>query len=138
LTHFSEPFSRTLRRTVGLAIAIGAIIALIRHRLALFPLGVEFALWFTLGGHFVELVCRNQLRPLISNRIVGFVVRIVAWFVGGSLLYAGALSTRALVFPQHRSTMPWWIGGVAFIGGELLIHLLLLARGEPSVYNSRG
>jgi hypothetical protein len=34
--------------------------------------------------------------------------------------------------------MPWWIGGVAFIAGELLIHLLLLARGEPSVYNSHG
>ncbi|HEY4099686.1 MAG TPA: hypothetical protein VGM20_02290 [Gemmatimonadales bacterium] len=65
-------------------------------------------------------------------------MRVVAWFIGGSLLYAGAMATRALFFHHHPSTMPWWIGGVAFIAGELLIHLLLLARGEPSVYNSHG
>jgi len=32
----------------------------------------------------------------------------------------------------------WWLGGLAFIGIELTVHLLLLLRGRPSFYNGRG
>ena len=31
----------------------------------------------------------------------------------------------------------WWLGGLAFIGIELLAHLLLQLRGRPSFYNGR-
>jgi hypothetical protein len=32
----------------------------------------------------------------------------------------------------------WWVGGVAFIGIELVVHLALQVRGRPSFYNGRG
>jgi hypothetical protein len=31
-----------------------------------------------------------------------------------------------------------WTGGILFVGVELLIHVLLQARGQPSFYNGRG
>jgi len=33
---------------------------------------------------------------------------------------------------------PWWIGGLGFIGLELVVHLVLQLRGRPSFYNGRG
>lgn len=66
------------------------------------------------------------------------VARIVYWFAGGSVLYAGALATRAILTGHGAVPWPWWTGGVAFVGLELLIHLLLNARGKPSLYDGRG
>jgi hypothetical protein len=38
--------------------------------------------------------------------------------------------------PAHLPA--WWIGGIAFIGIELLAHLGLQFRGWPSFYNGLG
>jgi hypothetical protein len=32
----------------------------------------------------------------------------------------------------------WWLGGIAFIGIELVAHLVLQLRGRPSFYNGLG
>jgi hypothetical protein len=32
----------------------------------------------------------------------------------------------------------WWLGGLAFIGIEIVVHLMLQLRGQPSFYNGRG
>jgi hypothetical protein len=32
----------------------------------------------------------------------------------------------------------WWLGGLVFIGIELVAHLVLRLRGRPNFYNGRG
>jgi hypothetical protein len=135
---FSEAWSTTLLRTVGLAVAIGLGVGLYLHRLTLAPITALLALWFTLGGHFVELLCRNELRPRIVTEPLALFARVTAWFVGGSALYAGALATRMLLAGPWSSPLPWWTGGALFVGGELAIHLWLRARRQPSVFDGRG
>jgi hypothetical protein len=48
------------------------------------------------------------------------------------------LTTRAILTGQAAVSWPWWTGGAAFVGLELLVHLLLHTRGEPSFYDGRG
>ena len=135
---FSEPWGRTLGRTVGLALAIGFGVALYQRRPTLAPITALLALWFTLGGHFIELWCRNGLRPMLPNRALALIARLAAWFVGGSALYGGALATRSLLTGRPAPPWPWWSGGVFFIAAELLIHSWLLGRGQPSAFDGRG
>jgi hypothetical protein len=70
---------------------------------------------------------------------VQVLTRLSVWFVGGSFfVVAMALTAEALV---GRQPMPWtafWVGGVGFIGVELVAHLFLQLRGRPSFYNGRG
>lgn len=139
MSSFAEPWRTTLLRTGSLALAFGAGFSLYQHRLAALPRATLFALWFTLGGHFVELLIRNRLRHRIGGRAaVQAVVRVVCWFVGGSLLYAGALATRAILIGRGAVPWPWWSGGALFVGVELLVHLFLYVRGAPSFYDGRG
>ena len=135
---YSEPWSITLRRTVGLALAIGIGVGLVQHRLRLIPITTLLALWFTLGGHFVDLLCRNELRPRISSSPLHWLARVGAWFVGGCALYAGLVATRGLLTGLWRVPLPWWIGGVFFVVAELIAHLFLRFRGQPSVYGGLG
>jgi hypothetical protein len=122
-----------------LALAIGVGVGLYQRQFAIVPLVTLFALWFTLGGHFLELLLRNQLRQRIGGQAaVQALARITCWFAGGSLLYAGALATRALVTGRAAVPWPWWMAGIAFVAVELLVHLLLRARGQPSFYDGRG
>lgn len=106
----------------------------------LVPEAALLALWFTLGGHFLEVIFRNQLRQRLRHQAstVHFVARLVWWFAGGSLLYAGALATAATLAGRGPVPWPWWIGGLGFLALELAIHFLLHARGRPSVYDGRG
>ena len=134
MERFSEPLSRTLRRTVGLALAIGVIVGLVQHRLWLVPITALLALWFTLGGHFVDLLCWNELDPRIPNPRLRPWARLVAWFIGGTGLYFGAIATRWLLTGRGGPALPWWIGGAFFIVAELFAHLWLFMRGQPSVY----
>lgn len=132
MSSFAEPWRTTLLRTGSLALAFGAGFSLYQHRLAALPRATLFALWFTLGGHFIELLYRNRLRQLISpNPLAQACARLVYWFAGGCVLAAGALATQ-------RFPWPWWMGGVLFIGVELVVHFLLLLRRQPSFYNGRG
>jgi hypothetical protein len=61
------------------------------------------------------------------------------WFVGGIGLALGMeLTAMALIGFQPSRWPPWWLGGLAFIGVELVAQLFLQLRGRPSFYNGRG
>jgi hypothetical protein len=58
---------------------------------------------------------------------------------GGGLLALGMWATATrLAHPPVVRWVGWWVAGVAFIGIELVAHLVLQARGRPSFYNGRG
>ena len=136
---FAEPWPATAVRTGSIALAIGIGVGLYKQQLAVVPLTTLLALWFTLGGHFVEVLFRNQLRHRISGQAaLQTLARLLTWFVGGSALYGGALVTRAILTDRGAVTWPWWTGGALFVGLELLIHLLLRARRQSSFYDGRG
>lgn len=134
-----EPWPATARRTGGLAVLIGLGVGLYSRHLGLVPTVTLVALWFTLGGHFVEILFRNHLRRYLRlPGAVDVVARLAWWFAGGTVLYAGALATRAALTGRGPAPWPWWSGGVAFLAIELVVHLLLRARGVPSFYDGRG
>lgn len=136
---FSEPWRRTALRTGSIALGIGLGVGLYRHRLAVVPLVTLVALWFTLGGHFVELLFRNGIDPRLGEPAQRrALVRLAYWFVAGSVLYAGALATRGILTGQGAVLWPWWTGGVVFVALELLIHLWMRLRRQPSFYDGRG
>ena len=61
------------------------------------------------------------------------------WFVGGTGLALGmALTALGLGGFPPGQWPAWWVGGLAFIGLELVAHLLPLLRGRPSFYDGRG
>ena len=136
---FTEPLRTTVLRTGSLALAIGLGAGLFQRRFAAVPLFTLLALWFTLGGHYVELLFRNGLGPrLVGSTERRALVRLPYWFVGGSVLYALALATRRILTGQGLVPWPWWTGGALFVAVELVIHLLLRARQQPSFYDGRG
>lgn len=136
---FTEPWRTTARRTGAIALAIGLGVGLYQRSLAAVPVTTVIALWFTLGGHFVELFIRNYLGRVVggSGRVQA-VARLVYWFVGGAVLYAGALATWAIVTRRGAVAWPWWAAGLGFVALELLVHLFLYSRGQPSFYDGRG
>jgi hypothetical protein len=134
---FSEPWSTTLLRTVGLALVIGAGVGIAGHRPALILPTAALALWFTLGGHFVDLLCRNELRPRLAGRSLAPLARVAAWFLGGSALYGGALLTGTWLGASRVPHWPWWGGGVLFVVAELVVHVAMRVRGQPSFYDGR-
>lgn len=135
----AEPWRTTLLRNGSLAVALGAALSLSDRRLPMLFVGTLMALWFTLGGHFVELLFRNRLRQLIAPQPLSQAgARLVYWFVTGCLLYAGAQATGRVLTGHHFVPWHWWAGGLLFLAVELVVHLLLQLRGQPSFYNRRG
>jgi hypothetical protein len=108
--------------------------------LARWPISTLLTLWPSFGGHWVEIWFLNWLRPRISaGRGVQIVARLAVWFLGGVLLLLGMkLTAAALPLAAEPRTPPLWLGGVAFIGIELVAQLALQLRGRPSFYNGRG
>ena len=97
-------------------------------------------LWPSFGGHWLEIWFLNWLRPrLPDTRRVQIAVRLAVWFIGGVGLAFGMRLT-AMAFPGRRpaSWATWWMAGFAFIGIELVAHLVLQLRGRPSFFNGRG
>jgi hypothetical protein len=135
-----EPLRVTLTRTVGIAVIAGAALASRWGGLARWPLTSVLMLWPTLGGHYVELAYLDVVRPRLSeSRALQALARIAVWFAGGALLAMGMRFTAiALHAPRSLPASIWWIGGIAFIGLELVAHLVLHARGRPSFYDGRG
>jgi hypothetical protein len=135
-----EPVRATLLRTVGLALVAGVVLSRWFGGAARFPMWTMLLLWPLLGGHWVELWYLNWLRPrLPSARVVQVAARAVVWFVGGAALALGMyLTGLAFAGGLPFRWLPWWVGGVAFVGAELVVHLLLQLRGRPSFYNGRG
>src|SRR5690349_12319063 len=83
-----EPLGRVLRRTIGIALVIGAVFALRTHHVRiLLPMAVV-ALWPSLGGHYVELAFLNGLRPrLPSRRAVQVAARLAVWALAGVVFF---------------------------------------------------
>ena len=137
---FREPLRITILRTGAVAIAVGAVLAQLWGGWARWPVATLLALWPAFGGHWVDLWFLNWLRPRLSaGRGVQVAARFVVWFLGGTGLAIGmGLTAMALVGFRPAHWPAWWFGGLAFIGIELLGHLVLQLRGRPSFYDGRG
>jgi hypothetical protein len=94
-------------------------------------------LWFSLGGHWVELWFLNWLRPRLGEaRVAHIAARLVIWFVGGAALGAGvAMTMRLARWPQAVRQPAWWLAGFAFIAVELCAHAALSLRRRPNFYS---
>jgi hypothetical protein len=131
----------TLVRTGSVALVGGAVLTLASgHGGAWWPIATLMMLWPALGGHFIELWFLNWLRPRLAGaRVLQLAARMVVWFVAGCGLALLMRFTAAAFRTSGRAQwLPWWLGGVAFIGIELVAHGVLQARGRPSAYNGRG
>jgi hypothetical protein len=136
---FTEPLWRTLARNLAIAAAVGGAFALVRHDFKLLLPLAALALWFSLGGHCVEIAFLNGLRPrLPPGRLAQALARLLFWFGGGVLLYAAMAATARLLPVASPPLQPWWLGGLLFIGIELIAHAALALRGLPNFYNGRG
>jgi hypothetical protein len=136
-----EPLHITLARTVAIALVLGGLLVRwLGGGLARWPLASLMMLWLSFGGHWVELWFLNWLRPrLFSARGAQVGARVVVWFIGGCGLAVGMdLTARALTGSWPARWPAWWVGGLVFIGVELVVHLVLQLRGKPSFYNGRG
>ena len=131
-TPYREPLRATLVRTVLIAVAVGVVVGRVRFWLP----WAAWALWPSFGGHWVEILFLNWLRPrLRAERWVQISARFVIWILGGTVLMMGARVTGlGLGIPELRMP-PWWLGGPIFIGVELFVHALFQVRGKPSFYN---
>ena len=113
---FREPLRATLTRTIGIALVAGAIFAQRWGGMSRWPIAAVVMLWPALGGHFLEL-----------------------WFLGGVVFVFAMWLTAGILTGQLSAARPiWWIGGLAFIGIELVAQVVLHLRGQPSFYDGRG
>jgi hypothetical protein len=137
---FHEPFRSTILRTGLIAIIGGAVLARFWGDWARWPAATLVVLWLSLGGHYVEVWFLNWLRPRLPGaRGVQVAARVTVWFVGGIALALGMrLTAKALRGYPATGGPAWWLGGVAFIGIELVVHLALQLRGRAGFYNGHG
>ena len=131
---FHEPFPKTLGRNGLIAAVAGLSLAAARGRLNLWlPLAVV-ALWFSLGGHYVEVGYLNGLRPRLSVGVPQrLLARVSLWFAGGCVLYLGAAASSGVLGVPMKGAN-FWMGGLGLIGIELLAHSALRFRGRPSIF----
>lgn len=133
---YAEPLRVTLVRTGFLALGVGFVVAFVQGQRGMWPLWTVFALWFTFGGHWVEIFFLNWLRPRFgSSRWAQATARLVTWLVGGTILMAGARITVLSLSAHAPRLPPWWLGGAVLVGVELLVHALSQIRRQPNFYN---
>ncbi len=137
---YREPLRTTILRTGIIAIVVGAVLARWWGGLSRWPMATLLVLWLSFGGHWVEVWFLNWLRPRLSSaRGVQAAARVGVWLVGGAGLAVGmGLTAMALAGFRPAHGPAWWLGGLGLIGIELVIHLVLQLRGQPSFYNGRG
>src|SRR4051794_8230786 len=135
-----EPLRVTLTRTLSIAAVAGAIVALAAGRPRLWPAVTLLMLWPAFGGHWIELLFLNALRPhLPESRRIQWVARIAVWFGGGILLAAGVQLTAQLMLGRPPIIwLTWATAGAVFVAVELIAHAGLHARGRSSFYDGRG
>jgi hypothetical protein len=122
-------------------VIVGTVLAVASHGgLRRWPLITLLVLWPSFGGHWVELWHLNWLRPRLGvARFTQAAARLLVWFLGGSVLGLGVCLTATALGALSPARWPrWWLGGLAFIGVELIVHLVLQLREKPSFYNGRG
>jgi hypothetical protein len=134
----AEPFGRVLRRTVGIALGVGAGVALFAQQPRMFLPMSLVALWPALGGHYVEIVFLTGVRPLLpSGRAMQVGARILVWLAAGVGLYV-LMALTAQTLPLRPFPWRWcWVGGPAFVVIELLAHVALALRRLPNFYDGR-
>jgi hypothetical protein len=136
---YREPLRVTLVRTGTIALVAGAGLAFSRGGPARWPITTLLVFWITFGGHWVEVWFLNWLRPRLSvARAAQVVARLAVWFIGGIGLALGMRLTAMAIAGVRPRWPAWWLGGLAFIGIELVVHIVLQLRGRPSFYNGRG
>ena len=144
VTSHWQPYRESLRsvilRTGAIAAALGVAFSVISGRPARWPLAALLALWPSFGGHWVEVWFLNRLRPRLSGgRLVQIAARVFVWFIAGAgFVIAMRLSLLALTRTVPPRWPGWWLGGFAFVGIELIVHLVLQLRGRPNFYNGLG
>ena len=137
---YREPFSATLSRTIGIALIVGGVLAWRVRTLQLWPLASGLVLWFSFGGHYVELWFLNWLRPRLSrSRVSQVAARLVVWFVGGVGLGFGVVLTMRMS-PMTRAVRlpPRWVAGIVFVAAEVIAHGVLSLRRRPSFFSGEG
>jgi hypothetical protein len=137
---YREPLTATLSRTLGIALVVGGMFAWRFGKLAVWPLAASLVLWFSLGGHWVEVWFLNWLRPRLGeSRAAQVAARLALWFVGGVSLGFGVVATMRL-WQLTRAVQPpsWWIAGAIFVAVELVAHLVLMLRRRPNFYSGAG
>lgn len=133
---YTEPLRVTLVRTGILGLVIGFVIAVTQRQPGSWALWTVFALWFTFGGHWVEIFFLNWVRPrLAASRWAQVNGRVVTWLVGGTVLMIGARMTVLSVSAYALRLPPWWLGGAVLVGVEVLVHALSQLRSQPNFYN---
>jgi hypothetical protein len=138
-TKVREPLARTLARTVAIALGIGAVLAFRSRDPRLWAPLSGLALWFSLGGHYVEVLFLNAMRPrLAGTRVAQVTARLAVWFAGGAMLYVAMAITARFLPVRPPSLGRWWLGGLFFIGLELIVHAILAVRSLPNFYDGRG
>src|SRR5580658_3409046 len=127
---YREPLRVTTLRTGMIAIVGGALLArfwgAMGHWPMSWPKAALLILWPSFGGHWVEVWFLNWLRPRLSiARGVQVAARVGVWFLGGTALAIGMSLTAMKLAGFRRAHWPaWWAGGLAFIGIELVAHLV--------------
>jgi hypothetical protein len=134
-----EPVGRTLARNVIIAVAVGAVFAFRRRDLGLLLPISALAIWVSLGGHYVEVLFLDILRPRIPKApLHQRSVRLAVWFAGGSMLYVPMMMTARLVSIHTLHAASWWLWGLLFVGIELVVHAAMALRGSPNFYRGDG
>ena len=148
-----ESMGRTLARAGAIAL-VGASVAIL-VRLRHVPASAAewrrwaglavFVAWISFGGHWVEVTYLNGIRPRMARWSDGALVllRLVAWLVGGAMLFVGAAVSASLIITRQAPPVGWVLnaplwGGPLFVAIEMLVHLYLLVRGRASFWNGRG
>ena len=136
---FREPLNVTLARTISIAMVAGAGLAWGSGGLRYWPAATLAVLWISLGGHVVELIFLNFVRPRLSpDRVVQAGARLAWWFAGGvGLGWCAKVTGSAAGLPTSRWPQ-WWVAGAAFVGIELVVHLTMVVRRIPNFYDGRG
>lgn len=136
---YREPLRSTLVRTGLIAVVVGGVLAVRWGGISRWPVATLLALWPAFGGHWVELWFLNWLRPRIpASRGVQILTRLAVWFVGGIVLAFGMQVTAMAFGMRPMRWSNWWIAGVAFVGIELVVHMVLQMRGRSGFYSGRG
>lgn len=134
-----EPFLRTLARNTTIAAVVAAVIAAVRgDRGLLLPVAI-LAMWFSLGGHYVELAFLNVIRNRVpKSRVVQTLTRLLVWSCGGAILYGCMAASARILGLGVALSKPWWFGSLVFTGIELAVHTALALRRVPNFYDGRG
>jgi hypothetical protein len=110
---FREPLRTTLVRTGTIAAVLGGVLAPWLGGWVRWPLATLLVLWFSFGGHWVEVWFLNWLRPRLPvARAVQVAARVGVWFAGGAGLGLGMALTAMVLAGFGRARWPaWWYGG---------------------------